>query len=463
MISVTPTGRPASRRSPARPRPRTSRALFAAALLVATGGATLVAAQAAFEKPAVLRAQDVAPAELLRGPRYQVEEAVPTDGFLAKFTIRSDFGPFEAQGPGMLQIRVTEIGALDALSKMETSEVFKKALAESAKRTGKSLQTAIENPVETVKGLPEGVGRFFERVGRSVKTGAQKAGDYIGQKQSESGGAGAGDVATAAGQAGRNSGESIIGYDDARRRMAKELKVDPYTTNPVLAKKLDEVAWAAWGGEFGLDGMVNLVPGGRTVTFTRSWVSDLVWDVSPGDLRVRIEQRLKALGVDQDSVDRFLRQKWFTLTTQTVLVGGLASLGDGPGRPDVVAWALTAESEIQARFMAGAAGILADYHRTVAPIKRVRVAGTLVGETQSGALVIAAPVDYVSWTERAAAYAQRPDLAAKAHQLWVSGHVSPRTRQELTARGWAIREGVSSGVVAPGGPAGLESKPAPSQ
>jgi hypothetical protein len=99
----------------------------------------------------------------------------------------------------------------------------------------------------------------------------------------------------------------------------------------------------------------------------------------------------------------------------------------------------------------------------VAPIQRVRVAGTLVGETQSGALVIAAPVDYVSWTERPAAYVQRPDLAGKAHQLWVAGRVSPRARQELTARGWAVREGVSSGVVRPGGPAGIESKPAPSQ
>ncbi len=209
--------------------------------------------------------------------------------------------------------------------------------------------------------------------------------------------------------------------------------------------------------------MVRLVPGGAALTFTRSWVSDLVWDVSPGDLRVRMEQKLKALGADQDSVDRFLRQKWFTLTIQTALVEALASLGPGPGRLDVVGWALTAESELQARFMAGAVGILADYHRTAAPIQRVRVAGTLVGETQSGALVIAAPVDYVSWTERVAAYVERPDLAAKEHQLWLFGRVSPRTRQELTARDWVIREGVSAGIVRPGGPAGLESKPAPSQ
>jgi hypothetical protein len=445
------------------PRPRALGVFVAGLLLAAAGGATRVVAQAAFEKPAVLRARDLATPEMLRGPRFQVDEAVPTDGLLAKFTIKSDFGPFEAQGPGMLQVRVAEIKALDTLSAVEKSDVFKKAMADSAKRTGQSLATAAANPVETVKGIPAGVGRFFDRVTRDVTTGTQKAEDYVGAQQTKGGGGGAGDVATATGKAAGSAGESVIGYDDARRRLAKQLAVDPYTTNPVLSKKLDEVAWAAWSGSFGLDTAIGFVPGGRAVKFTRNWVSDLVWDMNPGDLRVRMQNQLRELGVQQDTIDRFLRQKWFTLTTQLALVDALVSLGPGPGRADVMAWALTAESVSQTRFMAGAVGILADYHRTAAPIQRVRVAGTAVGQTGSGALVIAGPVDYVSWTERAAAYVERPDLAAKEHQFWLFGRVSPRTRQELTARGWVIREGVTAGVIRPGGPADLDKKPTPPQ
>ena len=109
------------------------------------------------------------------GPQLKVDREVPTDGLLATFTIRSDFGVFTAQGPGMLATRVGEVHALQVLKETEKSEVFGKALAASAKRTGKSIATAVANPVETVKALPEGVGRFFERVGRSVKTGARKA------------------------------------------------------------------------------------------------------------------------------------------------------------------------------------------------------------------------------------------------------------------------------------------------
>src|SRR5262245_9842369 len=182
---------------------------LATAFVVSGAGVALVAGQAAYETPAVLRAADLAPPELLKGPRFQVDETVTTDGLLARYTIKSDFGPFEAEGPGMLAVRVAEIRALDNLSHIEKSDVFQKALAESAKRTGKSLATAVTHPVETVKGLPEGVGRFFERVGRGVTTGVQKAGDYIAEKQGQGGGgASSGDVAAAAGQAAANTGEN---------------------------------------------------------------------------------------------------------------------------------------------------------------------------------------------------------------------------------------------------------------
>ena len=41
---------------------------------------------------------------------------------------------------------------------------------------------------------------------------------------------------------------NVFGYE-AERRAPKSLGVDPYTTNPVLAKKLNDMAWVAfWGG-----------------------------------------------------------------------------------------------------------------------------------------------------------------------------------------------------------------------
>ena len=235
--------------------------------------------------------------------------------------------------------------------------------------------------------------------------------------------------------------------------------MDPYTTNVPLAKKLDDVAWAQWSGEFGLSMAVTMVPGGTALMFTKNWVSDLVWDLGPGDLDVRMDKQLQAMGVAQETIDRFLRQPRYTRTIRLILIESLAALPPGAGRAPVVTWAVTAESERQARFMAGAVAILADHHRTAGPIKALRVDGTLLGETEAGALVVPAPVDYVSWTERVAGFATRPDVAAaNSRELWLTGRLSPRARQELATLGWTVREGVPAGLVRPGGPSELEKQ-----
>jgi len=271
-----------------------------------------------------------------------------------------------------------------------------------------------------------------------------------------------GEEAGTSGEAAQQVGSAaadIIGQQDSRRRVAKVLKVDPYTTNPVLDKELNEFAWVVWAGEFGLDMGINMVPGGMAITLTRTWVSDLVWDMNPGDLDVRAQKQLEQLGVPSNTIDRFLRQKAFTLTTRTALLEALAALGPGPGRVDVIPWALTAKSDTQARFIAGSVMILADYHKTKDPIAELRVSGTLVGRNKAGALVVPAPVDYVSWTERVAGFAKQPDLAAPDRQILLTGRLSPRARQELKRLHWVTRERVKAGVPRPGGPGVLEGTP----
>src|SRR6185436_17968260 len=270
-------------------------------------GLTVAAAQSGYETPAVLRAVDVVPAELLQNPLLKIDERVTTDGLVTTTAFHSPLGEFVAEGPGMVAVRAAEIQALDVLSKTESSEIFQKAMAASMKRTGQSLKTAVTHPVETVKGLPAGVGRFFDRISRDVKTGVQKVGDTK-QGGGESGSSTSDEVKEGATMAG----QSMIGYDDARRRLSKYLGVDPYTRNKILADKLDSAAWAVWGGEFGPDTVIGFVPGGFAIKFTRDWVSDLVWDITPGDLRVRMDTHLKGLGVAQDPIDRFLRQPSFT-------------------------------------------------------------------------------------------------------------------------------------------------------
>ena len=132
-------------------------------LAMLVGRVQVVGAAAGYEKQPVLPASQLAPAELLKGPRFQVDEKVPTDGFLARFTIRSDVGTFEAHGREMLRIRVSELAALEQLDTMSKTETFAQALGTTAMRPVKAAEQLVTKPVETAKGFSSGVERLFGR------------------------------------------------------------------------------------------------------------------------------------------------------------------------------------------------------------------------------------------------------------------------------------------------------------
>lgn len=387
--------------------------------------------EVAFEEPPVLRARDVAPAALLAGPGFQVLDAVPTDGLTTRFTIQSDAGVFEADGVETLALRVGEIPAILELDRTRKTETFLQALGATAARPLQAAAQIVQHPVETAKGLPSGVGRFFDRVESGAKRLADAAtdptlpADERTQALAKMGGAAAADA---------------LGYEKELRDLAKRLGVDPYTTNPVLADKLHEMAWVAFAGRVGLNTLIAVtVPASVAITGTRM-THDIVYDTPRGDLVVRNEERLHAMGVDEESIRALQRAPGFTLSVQTALVEALGRLPGAAGRPDVVALAATAETHDQALFLERAVAMLAASHAE-APVAQLVARGTVVGRMADGAIVVPAPLDYVAWTERVARFAEREDLAAPRREILLTGRASERARRQLAARGWTVREG----------------------
>ena len=408
-----------------------------------------------FESPPTLQAPDLAPADVaLEGDLYQVDDDVPTDGFLATFTIRSDFGRIEARGPGMLKVRISEIEALDSLSKVEKSEVFMNSLKKSASGVGQAVANVVTNPVETAKAVPASVGRFLERTARAAKTGVHKLTDVKegreagAPREAEEGKELAvsdedksqsvtQNLAVATGVAAARATRDILGYDEKRRDLARQLNVDPYTTNPLLSKKLDEIAWAAFAGGLGVDTLVAAVPGGRLVKST-SVMNDWIYEKSPGDLSVWMEKTLQEIGVAQDSIDLFLRHKAFNMTLQLMLVMALDRMSGVDGRSEVIETAVTAENFDQAYFLANGFCMLAREHED-APLREI-IGGRPVAITKTGRALATMSLDYVSWSSRVEAFVNREDLIRNQPRLVLAGRLSDRTRTELEARGWAVVE-----------------------
>jgi hypothetical protein len=389
-----------------------------------------------FEKPPVLNVTQLVPAKLLPGKGFRVKEQVPTDGIMGTYTLiadketfSEDAGSYQLRSREMLELRLAEIPAIIKLNETSKTGTFVKAMATTAAEPLQSAGHMVMNPIDTVTGMPSGVGRLFDRVGSGV-------GRMWNSEPTPGTGGEEGGVADAT--------RDMLGYEQERRELAKKLGVDPYTTNPVLAKALDEIATVAFYGHVGVNTAISVaVPASIILTGVRT-MDNLVWDTPRGDLIVLVEGKLQELKVSPTQRSLFLHNPVIPLSLQVAVVENLDRLKNVKGREDIIGQMGSVATESQARFLATSVRMLAEYHEKKMPITAVTAPGPVVARDQEGALILPAPVDYISWTERVASFAKDPKLQAVPQRtLWLVGQMSPRAKQEFVANGWIVHEGTA--------------------
>jgi hypothetical protein len=388
-------------------------------------------AQPPFQAPPVLSARELLPRDMLAGPHFQVEDRVPTDGLLGHFTLRSGFGTFVAPGRELLRIRIAELAAIQHLEATSQTDVFVDAAGRAAEKPVEAVESLITDPVDTIQGIPAGISRFFDRVELGAKSIEQSASDPTKSEQQR---------AQESAQRIGSATITALGFEQVRRQLAKGLAVDPYTTNPVLSKKLTDTAWVAFSGRLGVNLLVSAFVPGSTAISGLSFTHDLVYDTPAADLIVLNRQKMVAMGASDAQAQALLANRWFSLSVLTSLVTDLERLAGVAGRPYVLALAATATKEEEARFLAATVHMLARLHVGGVPIRRVITRGTVVGITPDGAVVVPAPVDYLSWTQRVGAFASRSDLRAARRGVWLTGRMSGAAHQGLTAQGWTVHD-----------------------
>jgi hypothetical protein len=406
-------------------------ALMIMALMLLGVGAAHAQAPAGYETEPVLNAKDLAVPELLKGPHFTVDPKVPVKGFLERFTIRSTYGTFQANGLRMLPIRVNEVEAIAKLDELSKTKEFAEAAGQAIARPVTSTVNMIVHPVETITGFPDGVGRLFDRIELGTERVYQAA-----TAPDQSGGARAEEASKRVGMATITA----LGFEKERRDLAKSLGVDPYTTNPVLAEKLTNAAWVAFSGRMVIQTATSiLVPYSMAmsaVTITNS----SIYDTPAADLVNAATAIFTETGATKQQVQALVQNPQYSLTVLTDLAIAIRRLQGVPGRDAVLIFAAAARTQPETRFMAGAVGMLARYHESVAPIAQVSAPGPILGRTAGGALVVPMPVDYIAWIKRVAQFPQRPDIQAPEHVGFVSGRLSPLAEKEFTKRGWKLYE-----------------------
>jgi hypothetical protein len=386
-----------------------------------------------FEQPPIINATQLLPESALSGPGFHVEQQVPTNGAMGQYTIvadasvfQDDAGTYRVESLDLLKIRLSEIPAIADLENVSKTGVFANALAQSAERPVAAAANMVVHPMDTVTGLPSGIGSLFGRVSLGV--------GHIASTASNSFGSGA-----AAGQAG-NATMTALGYDQVRRDLAKKLHVDPYSSDPILTKKLNSVAWVMFSARLTVDAAMMAVPGSIIISGVE-FTNDMVYEKPKGDLIIFVQKKLQNFGLSQEEVASFISNSAIPLSLQVSVVEDLKGLGDIPGRRAAAVALGNMMTEYQARFLATSLNMLNRWGQQKSPITQIQAPGVLVAHDQNGTVIVPAPVDYVSWTPRIAGFVTTPALLALQHRvLWIPAKMTPLARQQLGANGWSVHE-----------------------
>ncbi len=278
-----------------------------------------------FEQPPIINATQLLPESALSGPGFHVERQVPTNGAMGQYTIiadasvfQSDAGTYQVQSLNLLKIRLSEIPAIAYLENVSKTGAFAGALAQSAERPVADAANMVIHPMDTVTGLPSGIGSFFGRVTMGAGEIASSASNSFGS------GKAAGQTASAT--------MTALGYDDVRRQLAKKLHVDPYSSDPILTKKLNSVAWVMFSARLTVDAAIMAVPASIIISGVE-FTNDLVYQEPKGDLIILVQNKLQSYGLSQTEIASFISNSAIPLSLQVSVLTDLDALGDsGPAR-----------------------------------------------------------------------------------------------------------------------------------
>jgi hypothetical protein len=425
------------RRTSGRSRP------WAACLLFAASAAVAAAQGASYEGATTFKAADILPPALLKGPHFQVKPDVPTTGYFHDFSIASDYGDLEAEGRALQRMRVHEIEALTRLADVSKTEVFMKAAGNSVLNVGKGVASVVADPEATAKGIGGGIKRFGNNLGRKAKRGADSAADSVKGDEKKDASQPEKSTSDKAADAGAGAAKSVLGVNAAMRRWAQKLRVDPYTTNPVLRKALQDVAEIDAAGGIAAKVVVPI----PMVVGTTASVGDLVWGKDPEELRKLNEARVKELGTPQKEAGEFFKNKAFTMGYQTRFIAALHAV-KAPGCGSYVDTAEESENERQVVFFTESAELLQRFHAKTGVAAILPDSRALVAKTKDGRAVILLAVDYVRWSEtfekslREIQARAKSELGASKLELHRTGFASAGAKLQLKALGVTLVERV---------------------
>lgn len=391
----------------------------------------------AYEMPGTLRADELLPAYLLSGELFTVDPEVRNDGETNHYVVRSPLGDGKAAGRDELEETIQEIRALDLLqesSKRSGAVVgFNQGVKSLAVSPYRNVKRVAFNPLYAIEAVPTEIVDYAGKI--ATVSDLVKYGPRVFIRRS-------------------------LGIDGARNDLARRLRVDNDTDNEALRKEINRVGWGVWAGgvvpEIG-DGYADL-----TID-----LSTEVGDLGDGNLGRAVDairreafprsarRLLKKMDVPKDLSKSFRENTHYKGRMRESMASALLAMPDTEGRSEYIAWADGVKNAAEARHAVRLAQVMAVSSASEEPITRIRRRGEVLAfETEKGDVVVPVLFDHLIWSEPASRHMDvaaglKGEIApANAMAIWSAGEVSPRVREVLAARGFALRTNVDQAYAA---------------
>lgn len=378
---------------------------------------------ARYERPPTFTAAQILPPELLRSSHHTLEQVVLNDGFINTYRMVTKFGTYTIHSTDLLKIRVREIAAAAALEEKSGAGTMLNSIGKTAIKPLKTGKDLITRPGRTVKNTFRGVGRFFGRVGAGMAKTDTQGESMIG---------------------------SLTGAGTAKRQLAYELGVDPYTQFEPLRHQLASLSAASALGGTAMSVGLAFVTGGAGVAITVGSSSEtlrsMLRDKTAAELEEIGRRRLAAMNADQTSIDSFYRNRWLTPADKAIMVEALNRLGNVQNRGDFIRRAAEASTQKVAFQIRRRTEMTAAYHERVARVSSIiTLGGVPMARTANGIAGIF-PIDHLSWTRAfadtvSAVNRGRKTLAGSPRvDMLIPGTASKRAVAKLKRNGWRLQQ-----------------------
>jgi hypothetical protein len=385
--------------------------LLPAVVVIAALGAGLAEA-GQYEQPPSFTASEVLPSSLLHSPNYRVENHVGLDNFQYAFRVETQWGTFPVKGTDLLRVRAKEIAATKKLEEIGGAETAVTAAGRTALRPLGTAKGLLTQPGKTIADTFKGVGNMFGSVGASMKaTDPHREGVLA----------------------------SVTGGAEARRKLAFDLGVDPYTSFQPLDDQLRRLATASAVGDTGANVGLGFVTGPAGIaigaTGTSQQLREALRDKTAAQLEQTGREFLAAMGVSKSAQDAFYANPDISPTDKAVIVVALKTLGNASGREIFITNAARANSTEMGFFYRRQAILIGEFNKKVTPVRGfVRKGDAPMLETGHGTVSIL-PVDYLYWSPPLEALATD---ARGGGEMWITGRASPLATSQLAALGWKL-------------------------